>query len=462
MPSTWAHVQRTLIADEPGHHFTVRGLPAPAALARRGARHLPRVAGAGRPIAGADPGRRPQPRGRPAPARLEVLPRPTAPWLDAAGYARAWALVHFLVNVDSARFDAYTGRLAGGADPAAAWREVFPEWDPSSQEGGAALDRALRDYLGGGHFLLGAAARPQPPVTLEERALSPAEVLELRLTPLPRFNSGQGLPGQGGAGRDRRGAGRGPGARGRPLGPGGPRAARTAESGDPGSAAHPEDGRSWLLVAEGLPKADVPARERGAPPRRGRRAAEPAGGPLARRPAPPGRGGPARRCPSPAGPPRRCRAASGPRRCSPRCSATWAAASRRWRPRSGPWRRRSCPGEGAAGGAGAARGDVPRLRRDLVRPARAPRRPVHPGEPRPVWMRPWARRCARIAGRQAVSSGGRHLGQAPLQRLGLARRLHGRTGPEREGPAREGRHAGPRVGLRAGRRPADVRRVGGA
>ena len=61
-------------------------------------------------------------------------------------YAVAWALVHFLVNQRPQELGALQARFVRGQDPAAAWREVFPAWDPASADGPAALDRELGGY----------------------------------------------------------------------------------------------------------------------------------------------------------------------------------------------------------------------------------------------------------------------------------------------------------------------------
>jgi hypothetical protein len=62
-------------------------------------------------------------------------------------YATSWLLVHSLLAQHRARFVAYEARLARREDPGAAWREVFPEWDPANAASVARLDDALLRYV---------------------------------------------------------------------------------------------------------------------------------------------------------------------------------------------------------------------------------------------------------------------------------------------------------------------------
>ncbi len=94
--------------------------------------------------------------GAPPPHRLAAARRDRAPLagvlaatgqLGAGQYATSWLLVHYLLAQHRERFLAYEGRLARGGDPAAAWRETFPEWDPAIAASVARLDAALLRYV---------------------------------------------------------------------------------------------------------------------------------------------------------------------------------------------------------------------------------------------------------------------------------------------------------------------------
>ena len=172
---------------------------------------------------------------------------------DSHAYAVAWALVQFLVNRHGTEFGQLQQRFARGQDPAVAWREVFPQWNPA--------DKASMDALDGeiGRFLKTGESRsrdvelpPAPPV--EERALSAAEAHGARLA-VPWINQGRKVdpsllraeaeealrhdPASVPAlavlsGLDKESA---------------PALARRAVEG------HPDDARAWLLFARSIPDA---------------------------------------------------------------------------------------------------------------------------------------------------------------------------------------------------------------
>jgi tetratricopeptide (TPR) repeat protein len=105
--------------------------------------------------------------------------------LEPLEYSIAWALVHFLRNAQADRLRELEARFERADDPDAAFREVFPEWNPGTPDGARALDRALERYLTVGRYTYGVLRldreHPEPLV----RALSPSEVHTLRLV-LPR------------------------------------------------------------------------------------------------------------------------------------------------------------------------------------------------------------------------------------------------------------------------------------
>ncbi|GAO02815.1 DUF1570 domain-containing protein [Anaeromyxobacter sp. PSR-1] len=104
--------------------------------------------------------------------------------LDSTGklYAEAWALVHYLVNREPERFRELQVRYARGQEPATAWREVFPEWDPAAEDRARRLDEALDRYLnhGGKYTSRPVQLPPAPPVT--DRPMTAAEAHSARLS----------------------------------------------------------------------------------------------------------------------------------------------------------------------------------------------------------------------------------------------------------------------------------------
>lgn len=178
---------------------------------------------------------------------------------EAHAYAVAWALVHFLINARAKEFDELQRRFHDGQDPAVAWREVFPEWDPASKGKAAALDDAIGRYLAHGKFRYLSVRLPaEQPVT--ERSLSAAEAHAIRLTlPRPGLNEKARAaalraeaeetlrhdPGNVAALRVEVSLGRE-----KPL----PAAERAV-------AAHPGDGPAWSFLAEVLPKDAAERRE---------------------------------------------------------------------------------------------------------------------------------------------------------------------------------------------------------
>lgn len=176
-------------------------------------------------------------------------------------YALSWALVHFLVHEEAARFAAYEDRLAEGRDPALAWLEIFPEWDPGVPGDMERLDLVLRRYL----LHPERHARPvrfeeAPPAT--ERALSSAEVHDVRLG-LPWLNRGRPPPTERLAAETNEALEEDPGDLAA--------LARLAELGgapvDPtalarrATEAHPKDVRAWLFLAQQTPKEDAGGRD---------------------------------------------------------------------------------------------------------------------------------------------------------------------------------------------------------
>jgi hypothetical protein len=179
---------------------------------------------------------------------------------SARHYGVAWALVNYLMNVRGREFGALQARFQRGDDPQAAWRELFPEWDPASPEGMKALDKAVGQHVGGGKFAYHELKLEKDHPEPTERRLSASEVHGLRLA-LPRVGD----------------AGKKPEVAARILqaeveevlaeDPGNVAALaiRTAAKPEEAAAlaaratqAHPEDSRGWLLLAKA---SEGPARD---------------------------------------------------------------------------------------------------------------------------------------------------------------------------------------------------------
>jgi hypothetical protein len=58
----------------------------------------------------------------------------------------SWLLYHYLWNKQGKALTDYQKLLSDGAEPAAAWRAVMPQFDPAKPASLAALDRALDEY----------------------------------------------------------------------------------------------------------------------------------------------------------------------------------------------------------------------------------------------------------------------------------------------------------------------------
>jgi tetratricopeptide (TPR) repeat protein len=115
--------------------------------------------------------------------------------LDARQYSLAWGLVHYLIHRQPEPFAALQERFARGEEPMAAWRAIFPRWDPEVAGGAERLRDELWRYLSGGpHYYYWLPARkPEGIPASTERMLSAAEVHDIRLA-LPWRNRGKPIP----------------------------------------------------------------------------------------------------------------------------------------------------------------------------------------------------------------------------------------------------------------------------
>ena len=73
--------------------------------------------------------------------------------LEESHYAWSWLLYHWIWNTRPKAFAEYTARLTNAEDPARAWREVFPEFDPARPGAMRALEQTLDRYRRAGRFV---------------------------------------------------------------------------------------------------------------------------------------------------------------------------------------------------------------------------------------------------------------------------------------------------------------------
>lgn len=168
-------------------------------------------------------------------------------------YGLSWLMVHWLYNTHPTELAAFQQRLAAGEDPRRAWTEVFPDLAPEE------LDRQLEGYARHGDYQ--ELSVPVPPVasTPEVRALSSADADAIRAE-LWAMGIGYGQPQlkltraheyvDSALKQD----------------PGDVRALRVAVAltkpderralARRATAAHPEDGRAWLLLGALLDRPD--------------------------------------------------------------------------------------------------------------------------------------------------------------------------------------------------------------
>lgn len=259
MPGVFAEAQRIVVAHELTHHLTAQVFARQPRWFSEGLACLMETAGA------SGPDNTPTLLGVPRHWMKLAFPYhggagevlTATDLVDDTGrpYAVAWALVHFLLNRHPQEFGQLQARFARGQDPAVAWREVFPAWDPASEEGAKALDREIGAYLLRGKFGY-ADVRLPPAQPVVERPMSAAEVHAVRFS-LPLLNRGEkverariraeidealahdaghvaalGLLAAEAPAEER---------------------LRLAER---ATAAHPEDARAWTLLADALPRAE--------------------------------------------------------------------------------------------------------------------------------------------------------------------------------------------------------------
>ena len=167
-------------------------------------------------------------------------------------YGQSWALVFYLSNRQPAGFADLQRRYARGQDPAQAWREVFPQWDPAAAGGLAALDEEVGRFLANGRYGYRDVRLP-PEQEVTERPLDAAAAHRIRLS-LSWPNRGKKVP-EGARDAEieealRHDPGHVLALRLRAMAEKEPAARRALA--EQAVAAHPEDGRAWLYLATTL------------------------------------------------------------------------------------------------------------------------------------------------------------------------------------------------------------------
>jgi tetratricopeptide (TPR) repeat protein len=191
LPGVFGEVQRIVIAHELTHHVLARGFARqPLWFSEGTATFMETVGSSG-------PGSTPTMGGVPQWRYRSVFPYHggigavlvAKGRLELKQYGLAWALVHFLRNRHPQELGELMLGFARGQDPTIAWREVFPQWDPTTTGGAERLDDAIGRYLKSGRF--GYRDVKLPPVTeAVERAMSASEAHAVRLS-LPWLNRGK-------------------------------------------------------------------------------------------------------------------------------------------------------------------------------------------------------------------------------------------------------------------------------
>ncbi len=265
MPGRMDFEQRRLLAHEMAHHVSSYVLlRMPRWLSEGIATWAETVgttyAGTRMTTGGVPPGRRllVRPQRIPAAQLLawsgSVPPGELGPYYDAA-----WLLFHFLVGQYPEELSAFEARLAGAEDPDAAFREVFPQWSPSTPGGPERLDAELDSWARLGRF----EARPVragPPPEITVQHLPSAEVHAIRML---LWSAGTATAGDDAAVR----AELDEGLRESPDHPVLLRELAQREGRPPlplarrSVKAHPGDPRAWTFLAESLPPDALEERE---------------------------------------------------------------------------------------------------------------------------------------------------------------------------------------------------------
>ncbi|ABS27896.1 conserved hypothetical protein [Anaeromyxobacter sp. Fw109-5] len=258
LPGELAEAQRLVIAHELTHHVLARAFARqPPWFAEGTAAFMETMGGIGVPTLGGVPAWRYQavfPYHGGIGAVLVARGR-----LDARQYDLAWALVHFLNNRRPREFAELQVRFGRGQDPAAAWREVFPAWDPAAPGGAERLDDELGRYLASGKYAYKDVRLP-PSSGPSERAMTASEAHGVRLS-LPWTNRGKPFRIEAVLAEVDEALAEDPGnvpalSKGAVARP-----AQALAYARRAVELHPENARAWLLLWEHLPQEDAAGRE---------------------------------------------------------------------------------------------------------------------------------------------------------------------------------------------------------
>jgi tetratricopeptide (TPR) repeat protein len=258
LPGALAEAQRLVIAHELTHHVLSRAFARqPLWFSEGTAAFMETMGGIGVPTLGGVPAWRYQ---SIFPYHGGIGPVLVAKdRLDDRQYGLAWALVHFLLNRQPREFGELQARFARGQDPAAAWREVFPLWDPAAPGGAERLDDEIGRYLASGKYGYKDVKLP-PPTPASERAMTASEVHAARLS-LRWMNRGKPV---------REGARLAEAEEALAEDPANVPALHVVAHARPAQALasarravelRPDDARAWLFLSERLPQDDAAGRE---------------------------------------------------------------------------------------------------------------------------------------------------------------------------------------------------------
>ncbi|HEU4382010.1 MAG TPA: tetratricopeptide repeat protein [Anaeromyxobacteraceae bacterium] len=254
-----ADVQRVVVAHEITHHVTRRVFARQPLWFGEGlACAMESVATVGTPTIGGIPAHRAR-EVNPYFGEVARVLRARERLETSRDYAVAWALVHYLMNRRPQELGQFQQRLARGQDPAVAWREVFPQWDPASDEAMAALDKELGRHVTRGEFRYREVTLPKaaPP---SERPMTAAQAHDLRLS-LRWLNRGEKVE----EGKERaeieEALRHDPGSVAALAHLVAQRPAEAVALADKATSAHPDDARAWLLLARALPPESKERRE---------------------------------------------------------------------------------------------------------------------------------------------------------------------------------------------------------
>lgn len=170
----------------------------------------------------------------------------------AGRYASSWMLVHFLVNRRGAAFADYQQRLARAEDPGAAWKAAFPDVDPADASAMARLDGELDAYARSATHTPLRVMLPIVSSRPRTRETPPPEVHALRaelflqsLLPPEKARAAADTEVAASLREDPSGL-----SLALALSEGGHRE-KALELGRAAAAAHPDDWRGWVMLANG-------------------------------------------------------------------------------------------------------------------------------------------------------------------------------------------------------------------